>query len=244
MKMQKIFKQSFVEKLKNNINPEKYKKHIFKFDEDETLLSSCIKAPLDLSRKVDPKDDYKTAIALYEAYPDLERIDVADERFWTYLAHVDLYPYMTKRWPKVYKNIDGTNPIDYINYHWFMKSTAQNNQLRHGLAGLWWGVKLTIDEERENKYELTEILLGRQMDPLRRHLGTSKLARHKEAVIGILEFIKENPDLFDNHFEPRFRYVSKHLNSVGGVKCISYFERDFFKKELSKVSDKIMVTKR
>ena len=239
MNMQKIFKQRYVDTLRVNIDPKNYKKRLFEYDESQVITSSTIVVPVDLVKKIDPKDDYKTAIALYEAYPNLDRIDVADQRLWTYLAHVDLYPYMRKRWPKVYTgDIDETSE-NYITYHWFMKTTAQNNQLRHPLAGLWWGVKMSADETKSDKYELTEILLGRQLDPLRRHLGTSKLFRYPEARLGILEFIKEREDLFEHKFQDKFRFVSKHLTSVGGVKCISYFDRDFFKSELVKVIPKI-----
>ena len=77
------------------------------------------------------------------------------------------------------------------------------------------------------------------MDFPTRTLGTYKLGRHKEAVLGILEFIQENEDLFKSKFEPKTRFVTKHLNVVGGVKPISYYDRYFFKSELEKVSAEI-----
>jgi hypothetical protein len=67
-------------------------------------------------------------------------------------------------------------------------------------------------------------------------LGTYKLGRHKEAVIGILEFIQENELLFGRNFEERVRFLTKHLNLIGGVKPIAYYNRSFFKSELQKVS--------
>ena len=85
------------------------------------------------------------------------------------------------------------------------------------MAGLWWAVYLSVDENREtNKYELTEILF-RQLDFPTRTLGLYKLGRHKEAVIGILEFIQENEHLFKNKFQEKTRLVTKHLNLIRGL---------------------------
>jgi hypothetical protein len=104
---------------------------------------------------------------------------------------------------------------------------------------LWWAVYLSVDEKRgENKYELSKILF-RQLDFPTRTLGTYKLGRHKEAVIGILEFIQENELLFKKNFEDRVRFITKHLNLIGGVKPIAYYDRSFFKGELQKVSANI-----
>ena len=66
--------------------------------------------------------------------------------------------------------------------------------------------------------------------------GAYNLGRHKEAVIGILEFIQENEDLFKSKFEDKTRFITKHLNLIGGVKPISYYDRSFFKNELKKIS--------
>jgi len=97
---------------------------------------------------------------------------------------------------------------------------------------------LSVDDTKEDKYELTKILF-RQLDFPTRTLGTYKLGRHKEAVLGILEFINENSELFKNKFEAKTRYITKHLNVVGGVKPISYYDRRFFKTELEKIEDRI-----
>jgi hypothetical protein len=154
------------------------------------------------------------------------------------LSHVDLYPYMIKRWNSAYLGTAKDNKA-YILEHWFLRSTSHSDLLRHTLSGLWWAVYLSVDEERgDNKYELTEILF-RQLDFPTRTLGAYSLGRHKEAVIGILEFIKENKELFKSGFEDKTRYITKHLNLIGGVKPISFYERQFFKEELKKVSSNI-----
>jgi len=234
---QKIFRDRYVQELKREIQSGDktnfYKSKEFVYDKKQVLPLQNLNAPDDLLSNLDVKNDCNTAIKIYEAYKTLEPIQASDERLWTYLAHVNLYPYMIERWSDVYMGTS-TNPSKYISDHWFLSSSAQSSLLRHAIAGLWWSVYLSVDEQRENKYELTEILF-RSLDFPTRTLGTYKLGRHKEAVIGILEFIQENEYLFKSKFEPKTRFVTKHLNVIGGVKPISYFNRDLVKSELTKV---------
>jgi len=237
---QGIFKNSYVNKLKqaiqNGSSIDDYKSPEFPIDKNQLLFFPNIEKPEGLLEKLDVDDDCKTAIELFEAFKNLELIQAADERFWTYLAHVDLYPYMIKRWDKVYLGIADEK---YINDHWFLTSSAQSNLMRHALSGLWWAVYLSIDEERGgDKYVLTKILF-RILDFPTRTLGTYKLGRHKEAVMGILEFIQENDSLFRSRFEYKTRFVTKYLNFIGGAKPICYYDRSFFKDELNKIIDKI-----
>lgn len=238
MAKQLIFKDKYVKKIKDELNVDFYNGKEFMYDKKQILMLPNINHPEGLSERLDASDDYKSAVQIYEAFKDLEPIQASDERLWTYLSHVDLYSYMIKRWNAVHKGA-AKDDKDYILDHWFLSSYAQSSLMRHAIAGLWWSVYLSIDNTmRDNKYDLTKILF-RQLDFPTRTLGTYKLGRHKEAVIGILEFIKENDDLFKTKFENKTRFVTKHLNLVGGIKPISYYDRHFFKSELQKVSDKI-----
>lgn len=238
MEKQLIFREKYLFKLKSEINVDKYKSKEFIFEENQTLLMPSVIKPNGLLSLLDYKNDFITAVKIYESYINLQPIQASDERLWTYLTHVDLYPYMIVRWNGVI-NQNSSDPLKYIKDHWFLESTVQNCLLRHPLAGLWWSVFLSVDEKRgDDKYELTTILF-RQLDFPTRTLGTYKLGRHKEAVIGILEFIQENEDLFKNHFENKTRFITKHLNLIGGIKPISYFDRNYFKEELQKIHKSI-----
>jgi hypothetical protein len=242
MEKQLIFREKYLYHLKKNLEEgtsvELYRSNEFIYDKKATLMIPNIRKPENLTLRLNVDNDFESAIQLYEAYKNLEPIQASDERLWTYLSHVDLYPYMIKRWNSAYLGT-AKDSKSYILDHWFLKSTIHSELLRHALSGLWWAVFLSVDETREDrKYELTEILF-RQLDFPTRTLGSYNLGRHKEAVIGILEFIKENEGLFKNGFEDKTRYITKHLNLIGGVKPISYYNRQFFKNELQKVSANI-----
>jgi len=240
MAKQLIFLEKQVSKLKENINIEFYKGSEFiGYNKEEVATLPNIENTTNLASQLNPDNDFETAVRIYEAFKNLELIQASDERLWTYLSHVDLYSYMQKRWDAVYKNEEKGNK-DYILEHWFLNSSAQSSLLRHALASLWWAVHLSVDETREEnkKYDLTKILF-RQLDFPTRTLGTYKLGRHKEAVIGVLEFIEENEDLFKSGFEGKTRFVTKHLNVIGGVKPLAYYDRKFFKGELEKIKELI-----
>lgn len=238
MGKQQLFKGKYITKLKDNIEINKYRSKTFIYDDKQTLMMPNIIKPEGLLSRMNPQNDCETAIQIFEAFRNLEPIQASDLRFWTYLSHVDLYPYMIERWDSVYKGTI-TNSVEYIKEHWFLSSTSQSSLLRHALSGLWWAVYLSVEEDRgARKYELTEILF-RQLDFPTRTLGLYKLGRHKEAVLGILEFIQENEQLFKNGFESKTRFITKHLNLVGGVKPVAYYKRSFFKRELRKISSDI-----
>ncbi len=238
MEKQQIFKEKYLLKLKEEIDKDKYRSNEFVYDKKQTLMMPNINKPDGLLSKLNHESDFETAVAVFEAFKNLEPIQASDERLWAYLSHVDLYPYMIKRWSDVYKG-EASKPENYIRDHWFLESTVQSNLLRHAISGLWWAVYLSVDENRgTKKYELTKILF-RQLDFPTRTLGTEKLGRHKECVMGILEFIQENEEMFKTHFETKTRFITKHINRIGGVKPIAYYDRYFFKGELQKVSTSI-----
>jgi hypothetical protein len=244
MELQKLFRANYVEKLREGVKNRSlvkyYESDTFLFDLEQVMQSPLIFKPAkgDLILP-DSKSfyDFENSRIIYEAYKSLTPLQASDTRLWTYLAHTDYYNYMSKRWPGV-QNKTASNQSKYILDHWFITSPAQSNFIRHGISGLWWAAYLTYDETRTDKYELTKILYT-QLDFATRTLGTYSLARHKEAVSGVLEYILQNPPLFKNNFEAKSRYVTKYLNQVGGTKPLSYFKRDFFKNSLHSVRDRI-----
>jgi hypothetical protein len=245
MELQKIFKGNYVEQLrrevKNGTLVTYYESDTFLYDEQKVWKSSEIIEPTKCNLMLpDEKGlyDFENAIILFEAYKTLTPLQASDIRFWTYLAHVDHYKYMCIRWPSVKKQKKDIDASKYIQDHWYISSPIQTNFLRHGIASLWWTAYLTYDETRKDPYELTKILYT-QLDFATRTLGTYAFARHKEAVFGVLEYIQQNPKLFDDRFQNKSRYITKYLNQVGGTRPISYFKRDFFKATIDSVRDKI-----
>lgn len=235
MEKQRIFTSGYARQLKEGAKSgtdlHRYKSENFEYDEEQSLFFPNIDKPVGLLDSLDDTDDFKSAVKLYEAYSGLEPIQASDIRFWVYLAHADLYPYVKERWNSEVSS-------KYILDHWFIETPRQGNLLRHSISQLWWAVHLSIDTARSDKYELTKILFRNRDFPFRT-LGTYRLGRHKEAVIGILDFIAENNQLFEGKFEDKTRYIMKYLNQLGGVKPIAYYYRGYFKTVLVNISNSI-----
>ena len=239
MQLQKTFKESYMKTLRDAVRAETsitlYAGESFEIDASQVKRLANVYAPEGLAENLNEiwKDDFCSAIAIYEAYKDISPLLASNESFWAYLTHVDLFSYTQKRWPKV-KDNDCTS--EYIIDHWFL---GKHGPLRNAIGTMWWSVYNTIDETRENKYELTEILF--KSDTFRvRTFGSYQLIRHREAMLGILSFLKENPSILSNYFEIRVRFISKYFNRLGAVKQLAYLNKDFFYQICTDLKDKII----
>lgn len=239
MKLQKIFKESYCHRLKSSIKPEAYAKDSFEFDPTQTKILANVYQPEGLEEKLNTKeDDFDSAKALYEAYESLSPLVASKEEFWAYLTHVDLFHYNQERWdnPQIgYDVKHGKISTEYILDHWFL---SPNGMMRTSLMNMWWSIYLSIDNTKEgdDRYELSKILFV-QNDFRTRRFGSSPLFRHKEAVMGILQFLHDNPKVYQENFEGRFIYISKYFNRLGGVRSLVYLDREFFRTELEKKKD-------
>lgn len=232
MELQKIFKPSYMDYLKRHIHVADYQGESFPFDEQQTKTLAGVYHAEGLLDKLDPANDFKSAIELYKAYKGVSMLLASMPDLWVYLAHADLFPFVQKRHSEVMsENVDS----NYILQHWFKNDVSI---FRMALPGFWWSVKLSVDEDRENPYELTEVFFKNQ--ELRTNsFGPLMLIRHKPAMQGVLEFLKEHPELLEDGMNMRAIYIRKLFNSIGGYKSLVYMDKDFFKEELEKRLDVI-----
>ena len=176
MELQRVFKRSYMEQLRRHININDYRGEKFPYDETQVRPLANVYRPVGLLEKLDPEDDLKSDIAIYEAYPDLDPLVASLPDLWVYLAHTDLFPYVQKRWGGVFE--DDVNEAFIIN-HWHKHST---HFLRTIFAGFWWNVYLTVDENRADKYELTRVMYECGQDWRIMRFGELSLIRQKEPL--------------------------------------------------------------
>lgn len=236
--LQRVFKNSYIEYLRKNIDVSKYSEEFFEYDESQTKALANVYHPDGLLGKLDPtpdaQGDYTSAIAIYEAYENLTPLMASMPNLWVYLSHVDLYPYVQKRWGKV---LEGTADETYILNHWHEQKGSKF--LRTTFAGLWWHVYITVDECRKDRYELTKMLFKSQ-DFRTLRFGELGLIRHKDAMIGILEWLVENKDVTEHAFDPRGQYISRYFNMLGGTVNLSFMSKDYFKNELDRIKPHLL----
>lgn len=257
MELQRIFTPQYVNLLTNDIHPENYLGDNIVYDDSQVRRLKGIEKPEGLEEKMlNASSEFEAAVILYESYKTLNPALAASPVLWVYLSHVDLANYVRREWPDIeYYDVDNTNKKQkkgqkrsesdmkkYIRDHWLI---SPNGLMRTTLMNLWWSVYLTVDETlgEEQKYDLTKIFFSNNGMRTRR-LGTGHLGRNKEALKGILSFIKDNPDIFKDGIENRMIWITRHFNLIGGAKPLSNLNRKFFYKELEKFKNHLINIKK
>ena len=238
MALQRTFSDTYANQLqyeaKQGIGIERYTKPVFEYDKGQVLIIPTIEQPEGLLNKMKASDDLASAKALYNAYKDITPLQASDESFWTYLTHVDLYPYVRERNDAVLE--EDFNDAKYIDNYFFH---GFGSLIYHPLAGLWWDVHCTIDPDSTDPYKYTDYLF-RDYGLRVTYMGRYSLFRHKEQVFGILDFLMKNEDVASEHFRQRSRWISQYFNKLGAAKQLRSLNRDFFSSELEKLKDVIL----
>lgn len=239
MANQKTFRKQYAEQLnelaRQGESASWYGGEAFPYDESQVVMIPSIEQPVGLLEKMIPtsEGDCESAIALYEAYPTLTPLVASDKSFWTYLNHVDLFPYMQARNPRVLE--EGFDDANYIVNHWFF---GEHWTQRVTLAALWWMVHLTVDANGKDKYRYTRFFFSNY--EFRTNFANYTISRHKEALIGYFEFLIDNPQVTKQNFKFRNRFITKHLNKLGGSRLLSTLPRSYFYEELERIKPQIM----
>jgi hypothetical protein len=176
------------------------------------------------------ENEFEAGKLLFESL-NLNPKQASDIGFWTYHNHYTFYQYISKRWGDIWndqKNVE--NPSSYVVNHWIQSNSSQGELIDYPISGLWWSFYLTVDEERDDKYELTKIFF-KNLSIRTKLLGTARFARHKPAILGILEFIKEK-GLDTNSLEEAGRAIVPYINLLGGIRPLSYYDKKWFKDKL------------
>lgn len=238
MALQKTFKEKYANQLqyeaKQGIGINRYTKLEFEYDKSQILMIPTIEQPEGLLDKMDSSDDLVSAKNLYEAYENITPLQASDESFWTYLTHVDLFPYVQERNNAVLE--EGFDDAKYIDNYFFH---GNGGLIYHPLAGLWWDVHCTIDKKSSEPYKYTNYLFkdyGLRVT----YMGRYSLFRHKEEVFGILQFLMDNEDVASEHFRQRSRWISQYFNKMGAVKQLRSLGRDYFYSELERLKEVIL----
>jgi hypothetical protein len=249
MATQKTFTDSYASSLNEKVSRGEdlllYLNNDFFFDESQTQWVGGLVQPEGLLDNMlnysDKNQDLQAAITLYESFRQLRPVVASEKPFWIYLGHVDLYPYMHKRFLNDITRIlqkDPTKSSAILNRWFFPREFVRNH-----LAGMWWDVKCTIDETDSDPYIYTKTLFH-YYDMRSINFANFKMFRNKEQVKGILKCIGEHPEVFDKYSQDRVRYVTKYFNRLGATKQLIALPWQFFYdtvesllEEISKVTD-------
>jgi hypothetical protein len=249
MNYQKKFTSGVIDRLKNLIskgdlsvikcylNKNEFK---YNFENNDFTVSEFEAIPFDLGDKMINtfnsnlnqksndyrKSDFECAKLLYENIRISPR-QASDIDFWNYLHHFDMYKYIHLRWNEI-ENPSKSSQETYLNRHWLMTLSSQKHLINFPLTTLWWSIHLTIDEDLDDPYELSRIYFNNNRYRTVT-FGGSSYVRHKEAILGILQFYKKYNIRETKEYGDK---ISKFVNLLGGTKPLGFFNRDWFVNQL------------
>jgi len=232
--LQQEFTQSYVDELRTSLQYPEGRAHYFEetfpIEEKSTQVLAGVIHPEGLEKKMlEAESEFDAAILLYEAYRNISPLLASRDTFWAYICHVDLFNYAKKRWP-----VSEDAKEEFFKDHFFVNT--QSRIMRNAVAALWWWVHFSIDTDRENPYELTEILFKNYSF---RATWFVVFLRIRNGIMGVLEFLFENQDLFEPTFEMRGRFIANYFNRLGATRELSALPREFFKQECYKMIEVI-----
>lgn len=242
--LQKTFKDTYTKQLIDGVKAgrilDSYATGDFEIEESQLRYIAGVYTPiglqermLDAAKRDGKQHGVEAAIELYKAYKDLTPLIASDESFWAYLCHTELKDFVRQEWPWV----QAKNQTSYVLDHYFFGK----DYIRNALASLWWGVRFSYDFEREEKgedpYTLTRVFFKNYS---LRVTWLTVVLRMPNALLGILEYLNEHPEIIDSSIENRGLFISKYFNMLGATKQLSSLSKDFFMKEMEKLYPIIM----
>ena len=236
--LQKTFKDTYTKQLIDGVRSGRtincYENADFVLDESKITYISGIYTPIGLQEKMitaakgKEKHGADAAIELFKAYKGLSPLIASSESFWAYLCHTELNKFVQLDWPLE----SAKNKQNFLLTHYFFSK----GPLENSLAGLWWSVYQTYDEDREKNgkdpYELTRIFFKNYSFRVK---WITVLFRIPNALKGILEYLLAHPEVMESHFENRIRFICKYFNMLGASKQLSALTKDYFMEEMEKL---------
>lgn len=239
-KDKKIF--TLLEALNKEGGAEKYwQSERFKFNDGDFVVDNSIPNLIEnlilVKGNNKSDDDYKNAIAIYEALPGLSYAQASDTRLWTYLTHGPFFDYVQYRYPLKVNSSHNERAL-YVQRHWFINPINWYNFIRsNAISRLWWMVALSIDPVVEDKYHLTKELFS--MQDYSSHLLTYPLGRSINFRHAVLEFISIRPALFANAKEAKVRFIMRTVSLEAGRMIVGMLSKDEIVGRLLSLESKI-----
>ncbi|NFH89631.1 hypothetical protein FDA33_05310 [Clostridium botulinum] len=180
--------------------------------------------------------DLYNSKVLYENLKKITDTQAGDERLWAGLTHSVFYNFVQKRWEYDEKNMGQAN---YIKSRYFY-SEKSKGVFRNTLSKLWWIGRLTYDEKRKNKYELTDVLGNSDMATRVNDMFTSNFSRNPKIAHAFLSAIKEYEDNDIKIGKYTYRKAVQFMNAYGGMTLIDYLDEGEIKEVVISKIGKIL----
>lgn len=190
----------------------------------------------------DPKNEFELAKIIYNNL-QINRFQAANNQYWVYINLQYFKDYIKTRWLKIKEE----NTTDFenieIDKYFLALEPSQNSLIKSPIAGLWWAIELTIDNDLIDPYYYSKIFLS-DRNLRDKNMGSYKLIRHKNIFQAMLDFYEKYKD---SEYEGRrigseaiAQQLSKTINQIGGITLLSYLSKDEIFQKLEEFRDLIL----
>lgn len=169
-------------------------------------------------------EDYKTvalenSITIYEAFKDLPRYVLCNNRFWAWVT-----------FEKAYKQAQHTvklNKAEIIRDYWLI-GTARRSLMLGAISRHYFQVEISIDESVEDKYYLTKSLTETQGAEMYRALAYRNIGMLKQVSLAFLKCALDGYEKYGQIIFTRdgLREIMKDASRIGSVMLIDDLDKD------------------
>lgn len=233
-----IFKEDFVTRLRDQLKKgnretiERFRQIPFPYEESDTVTVSNYQElkGLKLLDKNSGGDSYEfhNSIAIYEKLT-ISPYEASNPGLWSYLTLVTFRDYTALRSPFPEGKME-EGDLEWVGKflarHYLCDGAAVSALLLNDISLLWWVAHLTVQKDKENRderYRLTRELFS--MLDYTRHLLPGTQGRSEALRHAVLEFVVENPDLFEKSKAEKVRFVMRRLNSMAGYQLFPFYSK-------------------
>lgn len=240
---QKIFKTKMLDKLEEDIlvNKEYYIHMLDNPNWLKKMFEESGNNNYDVSSKIEVKEfelvvggaetDKQNARVIYENLKTLNPVQAVTAELWTYMTHIQFPEYMANRWQ--IKDNENEKKIKEVIRQRYFAIRGGKGIIRNGIARLWWAGYWGYDENREDSFELVDVILDRQ--EIYEHISERSYNRNRNILIAALEAIKEN-DLYSRNPS---RTLFKKINSYGSDKHLDALDMEDARKMVKELVEEI-----
>lgn len=172
--------------------------------------------------------ELENAITLYEHIKDLPRYVLVDNRFWLWLEFDKLYRVAIQAMP--------LTTDTRLEYSWLFKEGKRGIWRNTFARGYFW-VEFTVDEKREDKYELTRFVF----DKTERIRNLTFDNKYRNIVLSTIRAEKDIYDKYNSNPEYKntierceigietyniYTYIRKALSLYGSARILDFMSED------------------
>ncbi len=195
----------------------------------------------DFDLQVSPTGDYKevefeNSLKLYHSLKHLPKYVLSDERFWAWLNFEKCYEASLQSLP-----INGSK--SRVKNHYLFSAGNRRGLFFGVMSRSFYRVALTIEEDRKQKYDLTEYVID---NPQRfRELSWRSFSSRPELVRGALHAQRDAEQRFGKNFKSTFYpQIAKFISRIGGIKLLDAMPVDYIYEQTYQYIEKLISKER